>query len=66
MHDKDIDGVLQHLKGEIDHWCVTDLPLPRAASAEQLEAALRKAGVEEALIRASRVTRRLPKRFAMH
>ncbi|CAN0627141.1 bifunctional folylpolyglutamate synthetase/dihydrofolate synthetase [Burkholderia multivorans] len=47
MHDKDIDGVLQHLKGEIDHWCVTDLPLPRAASAGQLEAALRKAGVEE-------------------
>ncbi|KDB08949.1 FolC bifunctional protein [Burkholderia sp. lig30] len=47
MHDKDIDGVLQHLKGEIDHWCVTDLPLPRAASAGQLEAALRKAGVED-------------------
>ncbi|MBN3791996.1 bifunctional tetrahydrofolate synthase/dihydrofolate synthase [Burkholderia sp. Ac-20353] len=46
MHDKDIDGVLHHLKGEIDHWCVTDLPLPRAASAEQLEAALHKAGVE--------------------
>ncbi|ABX18296.1 bifunctional tetrahydrofolate synthase/dihydrofolate synthase [Burkholderia multivorans] len=47
MHDKDIDGVLRHLKGEIDHWCVTDLPLPRAASAEQLEAALRKAGVQD-------------------
>ncbi|KVC57958.1 bifunctional tetrahydrofolate synthase/dihydrofolate synthase [Burkholderia stagnalis] len=47
MHDKDIDGVLQHLKGEIDHWCVTDLPLPRAASAEQLEAALRHVGVED-------------------
>ncbi|KUZ70766.1 bifunctional folylpolyglutamate synthase/dihydrofolate synthase [Burkholderia ubonensis] len=47
MHDKDIDGVLRHLKGEIDHWCVTDLPLPRAASAEQLEAALRHAGVED-------------------
>ncbi|KVC58441.1 bifunctional folylpolyglutamate synthase/dihydrofolate synthase [Burkholderia ubonensis] len=47
MHDKDIDGVLHHLKGEIDHWCVTDLPLPRAASAEQLEAALRHAGVED-------------------
>ena len=47
MHDKDIEGVLQHLKGEIDHWCVTDLPLPRAASAVQLEAALRKAGVED-------------------
>ncbi|OMG75239.1 bifunctional tetrahydrofolate synthase/dihydrofolate synthase [Burkholderia ubonensis] len=47
MHDKDIDGVLRHLKGEIDHWCVTDLPLPRAASAGQLEAALRHAGVED-------------------
>ncbi|MDN7450115.1 bifunctional tetrahydrofolate synthase/dihydrofolate synthase [Burkholderia multivorans] len=47
MHDKDIDGVLRHLKGEIDHWCVTDLPLPRAASAEQLEAALRNAGVQD-------------------
>ncbi|WP_431823045.1 bifunctional tetrahydrofolate synthase/dihydrofolate synthase [Burkholderia sp. F1] len=47
MHDKDIDGVLRHLKGEIDHWCVTDLPLPRAASAAQLEAALRHAGVED-------------------
>ncbi|MGU7775084.1 bifunctional tetrahydrofolate synthase/dihydrofolate synthase [Burkholderia sp. MR1-5-21] len=47
MHDKDIEGVLRHLKGEIDHWCVTDLPLPRAASAEQLEAALRHAGVED-------------------
>jgi dihydrofolate synthase/folylpolyglutamate synthase len=47
MRDKDIAGVLQHLKGEIDHWCVTDLPLPRAASAEQLEAALREAGVED-------------------
>ncbi|MGU7781192.1 bifunctional tetrahydrofolate synthase/dihydrofolate synthase [Burkholderia sp. PU8-34] len=46
MHDKDIEGVLRHLKGEIDHWCVTDLPLPRAASAEQLEAALHKAGIE--------------------
>ncbi|MBU9356013.1 bifunctional tetrahydrofolate synthase/dihydrofolate synthase [Burkholderia multivorans] len=47
MHDKDINGVLRHLKGEIDHWCVTDLPLPRAASAEQLEAALRNAGVQD-------------------
>ncbi|PCE33656.1 bifunctional tetrahydrofolate synthase/dihydrofolate synthase [Burkholderia ubonensis] len=47
MHDKDIDGVLRHLKGEIDHWCVTDLPLPRAANAGQLEAALRHAGVED-------------------
>ncbi|KVZ52046.1 hypothetical protein WL19_11700 [Burkholderia ubonensis] len=47
MHDKDIDGVLRHLTGKIDHWCVTDLPLPRAASAEQLEIALRRGGVKE-------------------
>ncbi|MEK6294491.1 MAG: folylpolyglutamate synthase/dihydrofolate synthase family protein [Paraburkholderia tropica] len=47
MRDKDIAGVIGHLKGEIDHWCVTDLPLPRAASAQQLEDALREAGVED-------------------
>jgi dihydrofolate synthase / folylpolyglutamate synthase len=47
MRDKDIAGVIQHLKGEIDHWCVTDLPGPRAASAQQLEAVLREAGVED-------------------
>ena len=40
-------GVLTHLKGDIDHWCVADLPTPRAASAEQLEAALREQGVED-------------------
>jgi len=45
MRDKDIAGVLAHLKGEIDHWCVTDLPTPRGASAADLEAALREAGV---------------------
>ncbi|WP_027797820.1 bifunctional tetrahydrofolate synthase/dihydrofolate synthase [Paraburkholderia acidipaludis] len=47
MRDKDIAGVIQHLKGEIDYWCVTGLPGPRAASAQQLEAALREAGVED-------------------
>ncbi|MFC5427530.1 bifunctional tetrahydrofolate synthase/dihydrofolate synthase [Paraburkholderia denitrificans] len=45
MRDKDIAGVLRHLKGEIDHWCVTDLPGARAASAEELEGTLRAAGV---------------------
>ncbi|CAN7656044.1 bifunctional tetrahydrofolate synthase/dihydrofolate synthase [Trinickia sp. LjRoot230] len=45
MHDKDIAGLVAHLKGEIDHWCVTDLPTPRAASAQALEAELRSAGV---------------------
>lgn len=46
MQDKDIDGVIAHLKGKIDHWCVTDLPLPRAASAKLLKDKLLEAGVE--------------------
>ena len=37
MVDKDISGIIQQLKDQIDHWCVTDLPLPRAASAEYLK-----------------------------
>lgn len=37
MHDKDIDGVIEHLKKRVDYWYVTDLPLPRAASAEQIK-----------------------------
>lgn len=45
MLDKDIDGVIAHLKGVVDHWCVTDLPLPRAASAQQLQDKLLQAGV---------------------
>lgn len=45
MHDKDIDGVIAHLKDRVDHWCVTDLPLPRAASAEQLKQKLLDAGI---------------------
>jgi dihydrofolate synthase/folylpolyglutamate synthase len=47
MHDKDIAGVIGHLKGEVDHWCVTDLPSPRAASAQDLEAVLRECGVTD-------------------
>jgi dihydrofolate synthase/folylpolyglutamate synthase len=46
MLDKDIEGVIAHLKGKIDHWCVTGLPLPRAASAQQLKDKLLEAGVE--------------------
>jgi len=45
MQDKDIDGVIAHLKDIVDHWCLTDLPLPRAASAEQLKQRLIDAGV---------------------
>ena len=45
MHDKDIAGVIAQLGGRIDHWCLTDLPLARAASASELEQQLRQAGV---------------------
>jgi len=46
MQDKDIDGVIAQLKDRVDHWCVTDLPLPRAASAETLKQKLLAAGIE--------------------
>jgi dihydrofolate synthase/folylpolyglutamate synthase len=45
MRDKDIAGMLTHLKGRIDHWCLTELPLPRAAKASELEAHLQTAGI---------------------
>ncbi len=45
MLDKDIDGVIAQIKGKIDHWCLTDLPLPRAATAAQIHAKLLVAGV---------------------
>lgn len=44
MADKDISGILVHLKDKVDHWYCCDLPLPRAASAESLAAALHHAG----------------------
>ncbi|GAB2881909.1 bifunctional tetrahydrofolate synthase/dihydrofolate synthase [Paraburkholderia jirisanensis] len=47
MRDKDIAGVIGHLKGEIDHWCVTGLPTPRGASTQQLADALHEAGVND-------------------
>ncbi|BAN25938.1 bifunctional tetrahydrofolate synthase/dihydrofolate synthase [Caballeronia insecticola] len=47
MRDKDIEGVVSQLKGEIDHWNVTALPTPRGASAAQLESSLRDAGVND-------------------
>lgn len=46
MLDKDIDGVIAQMRGRVDHWCVTDLPLPRAATAEQLKDKLLEAGVK--------------------
>jgi len=37
MADKDIAGVIEKMKKAVDYWYVTDLPLARAASAEQLK-----------------------------
>jgi dihydrofolate synthase/folylpolyglutamate synthase len=45
MHDKDIAGIIEHLKGHIDHWCITPLPLPRSALTGQLQQHLAEAGV---------------------
>jgi dihydrofolate synthase/folylpolyglutamate synthase len=38
MHDKDIDGVIAAMSEHVDHWCLTTLPSPRAASASELAA----------------------------
>jgi dihydrofolate synthase/folylpolyglutamate synthase len=38
MHDKDIDGVIAAMSEHVDHWCLADLPSPRAASASELAA----------------------------
>ena len=45
MGDKDIEGIVNQVKGEVDHWNVTALPTPRAASTATLAASLREAGV---------------------
>ncbi len=47
MADKDIAGLLAHLKDKIDHWCLTDLPMPRAATAVQLAEKLQQAGIAD-------------------
>lgn len=45
MQDKDILGVINQLKKQIDHWYLTDLPGPRGASAQQIQALLEAAGI---------------------
>jgi dihydrofolate synthase/folylpolyglutamate synthase len=42
MRDKDLDGVIGKIAPLIDRWFVTDLPLPRAASASDLARLLRE------------------------
>ena len=44
MQDKDIEGVLRHMLDKVDHWCLTDLPTPRAATAVSLAQVLADAG----------------------
>ena len=41
MRDKDLAGVMARIAPLIDHWHLTDLPLPRAATADELAAQLR-------------------------
>ena len=44
MADKDIAGVLAQLGDRIDHWCLTDLPLPRGATADSIRQRLLESG----------------------
>ncbi len=47
MADKDIAGVMAQVKDKIDHWCLTDLPMPRAATAVALAGKLHEAGISD-------------------
>ena len=43
MADKDIAGMLARMAPLVDRWYFTDLPLPRAATAQELARALQRA-----------------------
>jgi dihydrofolate synthase / folylpolyglutamate synthase len=45
LADKDVDGVIGHLRGRIDHWLCVKLPGPRAATAAGLRDRLLAAGI---------------------
>jgi|CXWL01.1.fsa_nt_gi dihydrofolate synthase/folylpolyglutamate synthase len=45
LQDKDIYGVIQELKKEIDYWLVSSTPTPRAAAADYLMNEIYKAGI---------------------
>ena len=47
MQDKDIVGVLKQVQGQIDHWCLTELPTSRAAKSQELKEALYTAGYQD-------------------
>lgn len=46
MRDKDLRAIFQRLCQHIDHWYLTGLPGPRAASADELFDALRASGLK--------------------
>jgi dihydrofolate synthase/folylpolyglutamate synthase len=48
MHDKDIDGVIAAMSEHVDHWCLTNLPSARAASASELAAKVQNVQEEKA------------------
>lgn len=56
MSDKDVIGVISHLKDKIDHWYLTGLPLDRAADTEYLADCLRQAGVQESVEKGAECT----------
>lgn len=47
LADKDVDGVIAHLRDTIDHWICCDLPGPRGLPGSALAAKLRAAGLVE-------------------
>jgi dihydrofolate synthase/folylpolyglutamate synthase len=51
LADKDIDGVVAAMRGQVDRWTVATLPGPRGAAAGTLVAALARAGVPAERVR---------------
>ena len=47
MADKDIEGLVKPLLDQVDYWHCVDLPLPRAAKAQDLAGILKKMGVKD-------------------
>jgi dihydrofolate synthase/folylpolyglutamate synthase len=47
LADKDVDAVIGHMKGVVDHWICCSLPGPRGSSAKDLAMRLRAAGIED-------------------
>jgi dihydrofolate synthase/folylpolyglutamate synthase len=55
MADKDIAGVIARMKDSVDHWCLAELPTPRAARAGDVAALLDEAGAGKGAGRSVRV-----------